>query len=392
MNKKKVLFVTGEVLEGNTSSMVRNTAMLLGLSNKGYIIHTVSLSLKNEKEIPTGNVNLLNIEKRYYVSRKSFISKLNKKIDNLDSLMFRIKIIIGKLYSKIRIYGVREDMLKSIDNVKLSGYYDFILSSSDPKISHLIAKKIIEKHPNKFNKWIQYWGDPFYLDINSKRIFFNYRIKKEEYSLLLRADKVIYVSPLTIEEQKRLFPKMKEKMFFLPTPFIDTKIYKHKYGKKIIFGYYGDYHINIRNILPFYKVAKKQKRFNFEIIGDSEISLDTEKNIVVDKRISYEEFKKHESECDILVCICNKTGTQIPGKAFHYAATNKPILLIVDGNKKKIKFYFNKFNRYIICDNNENSITEAINNISKSLDKKVYPLLDFSCDTVTEKLLNLVNK
>ena len=390
MNKKKVLFVTGEVLEENTSSMIRNIAMLLGLSNKGYIIHTVSL--KNEKEIPTGNINLLNIEKRYYVSRKSIISKINKKIDNLNSLKFRIKVIIGKLYIKIRIYGVRDDMLKSIDNVKFTEYYDFILSSSDPKISHLIAKKIIEKHPNKFNKWIQYWGDPFYLDINSKRIFFNYRIKKEEYSLLFRADKVIYVSPLTMEEQKRLFPKMKEKMFFLPIPFMDTKIYKHKHGKKIIFGYYGDYYMNIRDILPFYKVAKKQKRFNFEIIGNSDISLDNEKNIVVDKRISYEECKKHESECDILVCICNKTGTQIPGKVFRYASINKPILLIVDGNKKKIKFYFNKFNRYIICDNNENSITEAINNISKSLGKKVYPLLDFSCDTVTEKLLNLVNK
>ena len=128
--------------------------MLLCLSDKGYIIYTVLL--KNEKEIPTGNINLVNIEKRYYVSGKSIISKLGKKIDNLNSLKLRIKIIIGKLYSKIRIYGVREDMLKSIDNVKFSGYYDFIISSSDPKISHLIAKKTIEKHPNKFNKWIRY--------------------------------------------------------------------------------------------------------------------------------------------------------------------------------------------------------------------------------------------
>jgi len=45
--------------------------------------------------------------------------------------------------------------------------------------------------------------------INSLFLF-----KKIEYDILKNVDKIIYISPLTLEEQKNEYPKLKEKMFF----------------------------------------------------------------------------------------------------------------------------------------------------------------------------------
>lgn len=63
-----------------------------------------------------------------------------------------------------------------------------------------------------------------------------------------------------------------------------------------------------------------------------------------------------------MVVILNLRGGQIPGKLYHLAATNKPILVIMDGDYKQIiREYLNGFDRYILCDNTEESISNAIN-------------------------------
>ncbi len=55
-----------------------------------------------------------------------------------------------------------------------------------------------------------------------------------------------------------------------------------------------------------------------------------------------------------MVCILNKSGTQIPGKLCNYAGTNKTILVLVDGDcGKEIQSYFKKFNIYIFVNNKE---------------------------------------
>ena len=66
--------------------------------------------------------------------------------------------------------------------------------------------KLLEKQRVCFKgKWIQIWGDPFLADITqtnrNKRL-----IKNEELRLLQGADWVFYVSKLTLEQQKQLYP------------------------------------------------------------------------------------------------------------------------------------------------------------------------------------------
>lgn len=73
------------------------------------------------------------------------------------------------------------------------------------------------------------------------------------------------------------------------------------------------------------------------------------------------ETEKYEEDADLLIVLLNKKGTQIPGKIYHYAGTNKPILIILDGDRKEeIKEYLSLFNRFYFCENNERTRNRAI--------------------------------
>ena len=78
-------------------------------------------------------------------------------------------------------------------------------------------------------------------------------------------------------------------------------------------------------------------------------------------RLSQKDVSRMEDEASILISICNKRGTQIPGKVFYQAGYQKPMIIILDGEfKEKMRVYFNSFGRYILCENNEKSISGAI--------------------------------
>ncbi len=84
----------------------------------------------------------------------------------------------------------------------------------------------------KYNKYIQIWGDPMYLDITNKSYIPKYFIKKEERKLLKLPNKVYYVSPLTLAEEQKLFPEYAEKMDVLIPLCVNKKVYITKYDSK----------------------------------------------------------------------------------------------------------------------------------------------------------------
>ena len=135
--------------------------------------------------------------------------------------------------------------------------FDIIISSSDPKSSHLIAESLIYNNPGIAKKWIQYWGDPFASDINKKSYLPDFLIKKEEERIISKSDMVIYVSPFTLEKQKELYPKYASKMVFFPIPYLKKIEYPKTNNVNLVLGYYGDYRKKDRNILPLYEAIKE---------------------------------------------------------------------------------------------------------------------------------------
>lgn len=385
-----ILYITANPLEYSSSANMRNIALISGLIKNGHNVSTLSAEKDdNSIYIDKSKINL-NLKRRYWIKEKNI--SINKQDKNMV-IKRKIKEIMYKLYMLFSIYDPKKRLIKNVEDVKFEDKFDIIISSSDPKSAHLIAEKVI-KNNNEEVKWIQYWGDPFAEDINRRNIIPKKIVKKEEKRIISKANKIIYVSPFTLKKQKELYKDSKDKMFFYPVPYIEQNMYYKNELKdeKYSVGYFGDYNKQDRNIMPLYNVIAADNGMMLKICGNSNLNLKSQKNISVENRQPRKIIKEYEKNIDLLVCICNRKGTQIPGKIYHYASTNKPILIILDGeNKKEMQKYFETFNRYIICENTEKSIRNKITEIVNS-NKEYKPLKKLSADNIADEVLTIMRK
>ncbi|WP_342542134.1 hypothetical protein MHH33_14445 [Paenisporosarcina sp. FSL H8-0542] len=397
----KILYIVSTPIEYSSSANIRNVALIYGLINLGYQVSILAARPDENDLYYDKSINKLNIIKRYYLEISSthakFISKKENEKNNFKSRFKKnIKKNVYRLYNAVSIYDPRKKLTSEINNLTINETFDLIISSSDPKSSHLIAEKLIQRTPQISKMWLQYWGDPFTIDINNKSLIPRRLIKKEEYRILKKADKIIYVSPFTLEKQKQMFPLIKEKFSFLPIPYlknnknkIEEKEIENKSIKIFKLGYFGDYFSKDRNISPLYE-AVSILGDNLLICGNSNLEIKKLKNIQINPRVNLEQVNIFEKECDLLICLCNKNSTQIPGKVYHYAGTEKPILIILDGEyKNELREYFQQFNRYFLCENNVDSINKAIREI-KCSKLQFVPSPFFAPDRIAQEIIKLI--
>ena len=360
----KILFITSTPLEYNSSANMRNIAIINGLQKLGNEVSTLSSEVVNSSIYSNDISKIVNLKNRYWLKLGGIQSNITNNINQKNNLKRIIKNKIYKIYTRFSMYDPKKNLASKVRKDFIMEKFDLIISSSDPKSSHLIAEKLIELNPNITKKWTQYWGDPFVGDINKNSIIPTNVIKREEKRLIGLCDEVVYVSPFTLEQQQKNYPEYKNKMKFVPIPYIEEKIFTKVSNSKITLGYFGDYKSSDRNIKPLYDAIIKNNDCYLNICGNSDIKLEEKENISIRTRQKIDVVEDLEKKSDILVCICNKKGTQIPGKIYHYAATNKPILIILDGDRKEeLREYFESFNRYKLCENTEQDIIKAIKTI-----------------------------
>lgn len=377
----KILYVISTPIEYSSSANMRNIALISGLIENGHKVDLISDGYNTESKYIDHNICKIKFNKRYYL-RKITTSHNNTNHNS------KIKEKVAKLISKISIYDNRKILVNNAKKIRLNENYDIMISSSDPKSSHLIAKEILRNNRISIKKWVQYWGDPFANDINKKTIIPTKYIKREERKILSLADKIVYVSPFTLKKQRDIYPKESSRMCFFPIPYLKEKIYQKNITNQVTLGYFGDYSSKDRNIIPLYKSIEKTPNIKLIIYGNSNINLKETNNIIIKDRQSTKNVEQAQEKCTILVCICNKEGTQIPGKIYHYSATNKPILIILDGeNSEEIKDYLKKFDRYEFCVNDEESIKSAIERISRSKFNPC-PAKKLSCKKIAIDFIN----
>lgn len=360
----KILYITSTPLEYNSSANMRNIAIIKGLQKLGNEVTSLSSEVVNNSIYSNDISEIINVKNRYWLKLGAIQNNITNNINQKNNLKKVIKNKIYKIYTKFSIYDPKKTLVSKVSKNFIKEKFDLIISSSDPKSSHLIAERLIELNPNITKKWIQYWGDPFVGDINKNSIIPSNVIKREEKRLIGLCDEVVYVSPFTLEQQQKNYPEYKDKMKFVPIPYIEEKIFTKVSNSKITLGYFGDYKSSDRNIKPLYDAIIKDNDCYLNICGNSDIKLEVKENVSIRPRQKMNVVEELEKNSDILVCICNKKGTQIPGKIYHYAATNKPILIILDGDKKEeLRKYFESFNRYKLCENTEEDIIKAIKDI-----------------------------
>lgn len=386
---KNILFVTSRPLEYNASSSLRKINTIKSLLNNNCKVtvlstETPSNGLNYTNDI--SNLDIVKIEIPIDTVYSQYVAK-----NNTFSLPKRIiKKIIKSILGKFSLYDPLITSLKNIQLVKddIEEEYDAIISVSDPKTSHLLFKALLDIKSIKYKKYIQIWGDPMLMDITKNRWLPKAIIKKEEHSLIELADIVYYVSPLTLREQKEMYPQNSKKMKLLYPGYLEEKRYRSVNTIENI-GYFGDYPTVARNIKPLYE-AVKETNFKLTICGNSNISLAESKNHVVHERMPYGEIQKLEEKMDLLVHLSNKTGTQIPGKIYQYMGTNKPILFILDGRCSQLRDHFSKFNRVYFCANEANEIKDTLKIISEDIDKSslnIEPIQEFSYKKIGLKII-----
>ena len=88
-----------------------------------------------------------------------------------NKLFLKLKSLVYRWMTHNEVYDHLKSMVHHADCVNLAeGQYDYIISSSDPKSSHLFALKLLEQQKNSFSgTWIQIWGDQFLADITQTR-------------------------------------------------------------------------------------------------------------------------------------------------------------------------------------------------------------------------------
>ena len=384
-----ILYVVSRPLEINTSASIRNRATIEGLIKLGHKVDLITTAFDNnhcnfDKSISKIDINIKYIE----IGGIQKVAKFGRRYRVFNP----IKNIIHYLIDNLEIYDNLKGITKYVNEININDKkYDLIISSSDPKSSHLFVNNLYEKNLIKNTPWIQIWGDPFLNDITIKNKYLNKKIKREEERLLKYAREVIYVSELTLENQKDIYPKYKDKMRYVPVPYIKKEMYEIKEmekDKNITFLYCGDYSSKIRNIKPLYDAINNSKH-RLIICGDTDLKLEETKNVSIYKRVSYEKVREFENQADVLVHLSNLSGFQIPGKIYSYSRTNKLILFILDGDTNLIKNSFEKYKRYIFVRNNKD-ISSVIKEIENNKYFKTQFIVDeFYCENVAKEIIKI---
>lgn len=391
----RILFISMTPFAYNTSATIQNKGIVRGLVGLGYDVDTLTLqplktnfsydvSMNDIAEL-IGVAFYIEPDEKYKLlmskKRTASAKTVNKGPDIVKVILQTGRSLVKRMYESFSVFDAQITNIRNVFSVKIDySEYDVIISASDPKSSHLIADRIFRKIPGLNSTWIQYWGDPMFHDITRKRDWRDGIVKYHERRLISKADRVIYASPLTLQKQRDTFPEFSHKMDYA------SQVYAGELGslpsssneqiKPISVGYFGAYRSTVRNIIPLYRVAQGAT-FMLTICGATDLSLPSTDNVRIMNFVSYDESVRLEQDSDILVCICNLRGTQIPGKIYYYTAYQKPIIVVLDGEyKDELRTYLASFERFILCDNNENSIRAAIAEAKTQVGRSHYELAD----------------
>lgn len=339
-NKMNILLVTLFSLERNSSVAISNINITKGLLALG---HKVTWVMPNWPQCET----------EFDSSQVRIIRVLGKDQDrNAGWLRNKIRSHFGLL-------DFTRSYLRKLRNTHVPDeYFDLVISTSDPKTSHVFTKRLL-KHV-RYGQWIQHWGDPLLGDITRHFWWPTWCIKWYEGRILCKADKIVYVTPFTAKAQKKAYPKYADKIVFVPLPadMHDTKTVPEK--GKLEVAYMGDYNPAYRNLRPLYDACSNLEYVQVTIAGHGPNYGNTE-NITILPRIPQDQALKIEGDSDVIFCVCNMRGTQIPGKILYKASSDKHILVAVEKEKHdEMVRYFESFKRFVVCDNTKESIAVAL--------------------------------
>lgn len=393
----RILFVTFSDIGVCSSSNIRNISLIQGLLNLGNIIDIISYKTNNKVQTQddtfkpiTDRCRVLEIfgETASEKVSASLLAKDNKNIK------VRLYSLLRRLYYALEpVDSLRRTALTlNIDNLEL-GDYDLMISSSNPYSAHILAERIKNQYFKNGIKWAQYWGDALYFDTLIRHPIFPARLKKAEYNLIRNCQAVIYTNEVILKKQKVLFKDMADKMSYIETPYAFAEECK-KTEFKYQVGYFGSFSSVVRDIVPLYTVLS-QSDYRSVIIGNGDVDIKSTATLDVMPRATVSVVHEYENNTRILICICNKLSENnketglIPGKAYHYGATDKRILVI--GASPDVEKFLRRYNRFIFVPNDRKKIKQAIDQLIEEPLCREKPMVEVNPKYAARKFIEFAN-
>ena len=391
MHNYNILFITSHPVNSTASSSIRNKNLITGFLQKKIGI-TLICPESDGDYLDIFN-DISNIEFKTYKLNPRLKQIKDRNDPSKPSLLTLLIKSALKIYRKFSILKMAGQSLKYTDNIEIDGaHFDLVITSSDPIASHLFFKKIM--HRISYNKWCQYWGDPLAYDITNTTLIPKFYRKYFEFNILKEADTIVYVSPFTLKLQSDIYPKLKEKMYFIPPASQAEVLYKNvENDERILISYTGGYNSIVRDIMPLYKALSNSSNKNIKLIisGPTDVILESNENIIINDTVSLSQVREIEKESDLIVIIMNKIGTQIPSKLYYTASTNKDILVLINNENDSLSKYLKQFNRYDLCLNNEDAILNYLKNLTKTKLGHREPMLSLLPENVADNFLTINN-
>lgn len=356
-----ILFVSACEDFNDTSAAIRNREVVKGLGKFAYITSVeFSVSEDGRNRTAFSADKKVRINYRKQSGEKSLIKSAGL-VKNTKIYLFRLFKQLGKFVfpDALSVHC----MIKGLEGFEEENHYDYVILNSDPKgiyflLFNMKFRKFLASNPR--TKLVTVWGDPWYLDVHGRQSRFIWFLER---TIIKRASFITYNTMGTLEAQKRLHPKFKAKMLFLPRT-LDLSLFSNlnlpSLKNNINVLYAGDYRNASRNITPIYDALNGREGVTLTICGDGDVDLFSTSNVTIRGRQSKEVVDNLVSACDFLVVLLNIKGTQLPGKLYDYAITDKPVLVLYENECDTLKLPFPS--RFIFLKNDSLEILKFFEN------------------------------
>ena len=311
----------------------------------------------------------------YKYSREKSKTDVTSNSKNSPDAIYRLYLLIHSICNTFLIPDIYSEWLP---HALLKGYtvmkenkYDVIISSSEPRVCHLVAYVLKRFFPVK---WIADYGDPWVYPVSTQK---DYMIKKKIIKRI-EAHILKYLDFITLAADgiKSLYLKeysfLQDKKIEVITQGYDPELFEailaEKGQKDFVLTYCGSFFKNLRDPSNFFNGLKGLNipEMKVKIAGRINEFVENLKEGPLDKIIEYKGFINHkdslylEKNSTLLIFISNAIDTQIPGKIYEYIGAKRPILCITDNSEDLSSRLIKDTNRGIVVSNDSEEIKAGI--------------------------------
>ncbi len=357
---------------GSSSSAIRSRQLIQGLLDLG---HTV-------RSIHAGQV--AGYPFSCPIHRKPFASgPCRCPVGRLYRYLFYRLL---RLIARMRPAGIDRALFASVRCALASdATYDVVITASDPASSHQLVSRCRREGTLQDCLWVQHWGDPLANDISRSWLLPQRAVQGIERRLLASADRVVYVSPFTLEQQQRLYPVTASRMSWLPVPAIGPMPNPAplEIDGPVQIGYFGDYRRINRDVTPLLEAVVQADDCFLHIAGEGDVQIPVCERIVCHPRLPMSRLEPLFASCHVIVCVLNRTGAQIPGKVYHWAESRHHILVTYDTAQAPVARHLERYERFVFCPNTAEDIMITLKDIRAGR----YNHLARPCDMLSSKTI-----